>query len=198
MALKETHSSQREWEYKTPPISDLLHLLLQNRHPTGPVNEVWPNVYIGDAHTARNKAVLCDLGITHIVNAADGPHRIDTGPSFYSDIAVQYYGVDAPDSQDFDLSPFFYPTAEFIQGALSQKGKVFVHCARGISRSATLVFAFLMISVRLTLAEAIKAVRKHRNVLPNAGFLSQLCRLDMTLSLERAKTQSPHKSVCDM
>ncbi|KAJ8406737.1 hypothetical protein AAFF_G00296530 [Aldrovandia affinis] len=175
MAVKETHTSPRQREYKTPPIPDLLHLLLKNRHPTGPVNEVWPNVYIGDASTARDKALLSNLGITHILNAADGPGRIDTGASFYSDMAVRYYGVDAPDSRDFDLR------------------KVFVHCARGISRSATLVFAFLMINEKLTLAEAIKTVRKHRNVLPNAGFLSQLCHLDMALSLERERMQDPYK-----
>lgn len=62
-----------------------------------------------------------------------------------------------------------------------------MHCARGISRSAALVLAYLMIRERLPLAEAVVAVRKHRNILPNAGFLSQLCHLDMTLTLERAQ-----------
>lgn len=65
-------------------------------------------------------------------------------------------------------------------------GKVFVHCARGVSRSAALVLAYLMIRERLSLAEAAVAVRKHRNILPNPGFLSQLCYLDMTLALERS------------
>ncbi|KAG9345924.1 hypothetical protein JZ751_007738 [Albula glossodonta] len=183
MAVRETHTSQREYKSKTPPISDLLNLLLKNRHPTGPINEVWPSVYIGNASTARDKTLLLNLGITNILNAADGPHRIDTGANFYSDMAIQYYGVDAPDNCEFDLSPFFYPSAEFIQGALSQKGK-------GISRSATLVFAFLMISEKLTLVEAIKAVCKHRNVLPNAGFLNQLCHLEMTLSLGRERVDN--------
>lgn len=38
-----------ESEYQTPPTCDLLSLLLRNRRPTGAVNEVWPNLYIGDA-----------------------------------------------------------------------------------------------------------------------------------------------------
>ncbi len=63
------------------------------------------------------------LGITHVVNAADGPQHIDTGPYFYKDINIQYHGVEASDCKDFDLSPFFSGTADFIHDALSQKGK---------------------------------------------------------------------------
>ncbi|KPP73737.1 hypothetical protein Z043_107153, partial [Scleropages formosus] len=150
---------------------------------------------------ARDKAVLSNLGITHIVNAADGPHRIRTGASFYRDMSIKYCGVEAADHPDFDLSPFFYPTVEFIQTALCQKGKCFyediilvlVHCAMGVSRSAALVLAFLMISEGLTLVEAIKAVRQHRDVCPNYGFLEQLRRLDMTLCQERRQREEASK-----
>lgn len=72
--------------------------------------------------TAQRKTLLVDLGITHVVNAADGPEHIDTGPRFYKDTSIQYHGVEAPDCKDFDLSPFFTETADFIHGALSQKG----------------------------------------------------------------------------
>lgn len=62
-----------------------------------------------------------------------------------------------------------------------------VHCARGISRSAALVLAYLMLREGLTLVEAVEAVRRHRNILPNAGFLKQLCQLDSALALQREK-----------
>ncbi|KAK2820474.1 hypothetical protein Q5P01_023433 [Channa striata] len=160
-------SAEEESEYQTPPTCDLLSLLLHNRHPTGAVNEVWPNLYIGDAATAQDKGLLADLGITHVVNAAHGPQHIDTGPRFYGDTNILYHGVDAADCKDFDISPFFSETADFIHSALSHKGKVLAHCARGVSRSATLVLAFLMIKERLTLTEAVEAVHRHRNILPN-------------------------------
>lgn len=57
-------------------------------------------------------------------------------------------------------------------------GKVLVHCHVGVSRSATLVLAYLMLKQNLTLVEAICAVKENRGVIPNRGFLRQLIRLD--------------------
>ncbi|XP_058236358.1 dual specificity protein phosphatase 13-like [Hemibagrus wyckioides] len=173
--------------YETPSVAELQDFLLADRHPTGHVNQVWPNVYIGNEVAARDKSMLHSMGITHIVNAASGPPHVNTGPRFYRDMAVDYYGVEADDSTDFVISVFFYPTARFIRAALSNKGKVFVHCLMGVSRSATLVLAFLMICEQLTLREAARVVRQHRDICPNPGFLNQLRHLDMSLVREQKK-----------
>ncbi|KAM9817009.1 LOW QUALITY PROTEIN: dual specificity phosphatase 29-like [Neosynchiropus ocellatus] len=183
-------SGEEALEYQTPPTCELLGLLLKNRRPTGAVNKIWPNLYIGDATTAQNKRLLEDLGVTHVVNAADGAQHISTGPQFYQDTSIEYHGVEASDSRNFDLRPFFTSTADFIHDALKENGTVLVHCARGISRSATLVLAFLMIKEHLTLLEAVLTVREHRNVLPNAGFLEQLQELDVSLIPQRKKTRA--------
>ncbi|XP_064174444.1 dual specificity protein phosphatase 13B-like isoform X3 [Anguilla rostrata] len=71
--------------------------------------------------------------------------------------------------------------------------KVLVHCAMGVSRSATLVLAFLMICENLTLVEAINAVRQHRDICPNAGFLSQLRRLERTLAWDRKNKMGAYR-----
>uniref|UniRef100_A0A8C1BPS5 Dual specificity protein phosphatase n=1 Tax=Cyprinus carpio carpio TaxID=630221 RepID=A0A8C1BPS5_CYPCA len=178
---------KQEVGYETPPICDLLTLLLKNRRPSSAYNEVWPNIYISDATTAKDKTLLRHLGVTHVINAAHGPAHIDTGAGFYTDTNIEYHGMEAPDSRHFHIAPFFYPTASFIHEALSQQrgGKVLVHCARGVSRSATLVLAYLMIYEKLTVAEAVDVVCAHRNILPNAGFLQQLRQLDSNLNLQR-------------
>lgn len=51
----------------------------------------------------------------------------------------------------------------------------------GLSRSSTLVLAYLMIHENMTLVDAIKAVGANRNISPNNGFLEQLRALDTKL-----------------
>uniref|UniRef100_A0A3Q2QF05 Dual specificity protein phosphatase n=1 Tax=Fundulus heteroclitus TaxID=8078 RepID=A0A3Q2QF05_FUNHE len=187
--------SLRDPPYEPPSVSELQAFLLADRRPTGHVNQVWPNVYIGNQVAARDKGALHSLGITHVVNAAHGPpnpsdapcFHVNTGPRFYRDMAVDYYGVEADDATDFILSPYFYPTARYIRAALAMGGRVFVHCLMGVSRSATLVLAFLMIAEGLRLQEAVAAVRQHRDICPNPGFLMQLRGLDISLERERKR-----------
>ncbi|XP_077093150.1 dual specificity protein phosphatase 13B isoform X2 [Siphateles boraxobius] len=174
--------------YETPSVAELQNFLLSDRRSTGHVNQVWPNVV-----AARDKSMLYNTGITHIVNAASGPPHVNTGAHFYREMSIDYYGVEADDSSDFILSVFFYPTARFIRAALSKNGRVFVHCLMGVSRSATLVLAFLMICEDLTLMEAVKSVRQHRDICPNPGFLNQLRHLDMSLVRERKKKLEAYK-----
>ncbi|NWX01708.1 DS13B phosphatase, partial [Caloenas nicobarica] len=173
---------------ETPSMEELRRLLWTHRHPTGHVDEVWPNLYVGDLYVARDKAQLSRMGISHVVDAAAGRFHIDTGPKFYKDLSVDYYGVEAEDNPNFDLSIYFYPVARYIRAALnSPRGKVLVHCAMGISRSATLVLAFLMICEDMSLTDAIQTVRSHRGVCPNSGFLQQLRELDIQLGRRKGR-----------
>jgi len=59
---------------------------------------------------------------------------------------------------------------------------MYVHCAEGISRSATIVLAFLMLKRNMDLMEAVTAIRAKREVFPNNGFLKQLSALEHSLS----------------
>ncbi|XP_034050039.1 dual specificity protein phosphatase 13-like [Thalassophryne amazonica] len=95
---------------------------------------------------------------------------------------VDYFGVPADDSPSFDLSRYFFPSAEYIQKALDTAGaRVFVHCAVGVSRSASLVLAYLMIYHRYSLLDAIYKIKERRWIFPNRGFLKQLNTLEMKL-----------------
>ncbi|XP_014811838.1 PREDICTED: dual specificity protein phosphatase 13 isoform B-like [Calidris pugnax] len=187
-----TSSAGSGASYETPALSDLQRLFWFRGGSDNHVDQVWPNLYLGDAWAARSKTTLQSLNITHILNAADGPYSINTGAKYYKDLQIEYYGVEAFDDPSFDLSIFFYDAANFIGKALNTSGgKVFVHCAMGISRSASLVLAFLMIHENMTLVDALKTVSAHRDICPNSGFLSQLRDLDIKLNEERKGTREP-------
>ncbi|KAG8434961.1 hypothetical protein GDO86_013066 [Hymenochirus boettgeri] len=180
--------------YCTPGAFELERLFWHGAPQYTHVNEVWPNLYIGDEKTALDRYSLEKNGFTHILNAAHGRWNIDTGPEYYSDITVEYYGVEAEDLPRFNLSPFFYPASEFIHNALnSSNSKVLVHCAMGRSRSASLVLAYLMIHKNMTIVDAITQVVKHRCILPNRGFLKQLRELDIQLAVERKESKGTVK-----
>lgn len=70
-------------------------------------------------YAAKDKRTLQAHHITHVLNAADGKFNVNTGPSFYRGTTITYLGVEAFDMSSFDLSPFFYPAANFIKNALS-------------------------------------------------------------------------------
>ncbi|KAM4852706.1 dual specificity protein phosphatase 13B isoform 2-T2 [Thomomys bottae] len=169
--------------YQPPTLASLQRLLWVRRPSTlSHINEVWPNLFLGDAYAARDKNRLVQLGITHVVNVAAGKFQVDTGAKFYRGLPLEYYGIEADDNPFFDLSVYFLPAAQHIQAALSSpRGRVLVHCAMGVSRSATIVLAFLMICENMTLVDAIQTVQAHRDICPNSGFLRQLQVLDNRL-----------------
>ncbi|XP_036784720.2 dual specificity protein phosphatase 13 isoform X8 [Manis pentadactyla] len=183
------HRAVRELPYQPPTLAALQRLLWVRRAATpSHINEVWPSLFLGDAYAARDKNKLAQLGITHIVNVAAGKFQVDTGAKFYRGMPLAYYGIEADDNPFFDLSVYFLPVARYIRTALSvSQGRVLVHCAMGVSRSATVVLAFLMICENMTLVEAIQVVQAHRNICPNSGFLRQLQVLDNRLGRETGR-----------
>ncbi|XP_061083974.1 dual specificity protein phosphatase 13A family protein isoform X2 [Conger conger] len=159
----------------TPPLIALEEILRGGQTSCNHVDEVWPNLFLGDIYG------LWKLGITHVLNAAHGKTCCKGSDDFYG-TTVRYHGVPANDLPTFDLSPYFYPAAEYIHTALTAPGaKVFVHCAVGVSRSASLVLAFLMIHHGFSLVDAIRKVKESRWIFPNGGFLEQLRTLDIDL-----------------
>lgn len=176
-----------EGEYETPECYELEKHLHQGSVAYTHVNEVWPNVYIGDEETARDRHGLQKKGITHVLNAAEGTwNNVDTGADYYSGMDIDYYGVEASDTPSFNMSVYFYSVAEYIDQVLSNPdNKLLVHCVMGRSRSATLFLAYLMICKNMTVAEAIDRVKYYRRIIPNWGFLKQLRELDMRLHDQR-------------
>ncbi|XP_073773991.1 dual specificity phosphatase 29 isoform X1 [Danio rerio] len=184
--------AEDEQDYETPSCYELQKHFSHGGVAYTHVNEVWPGVYIGNEETARDRYKLQTLGITHILNAAEGEwNSVDTGAEYYKDMQIHYYGVTAEDTPTFNISQYFYSAAEYIQQTLSDPhNKLLLHCVMGRSRSATLFLAFLMLQHGMSLLQAVEQLAHRRHICPNWGFLKQLRELDTHLQEERRRTHT--------
>ncbi|RWS26366.1 hypothetical protein B4U80_00010 [Leptotrombidium deliense] len=83
--------------------------------------------------------------------------------------------IEVNDDDNADLYPFFDKVCDTIHTKLRQKKSVLVHCAAGISRSTTLVIAYLMKYEHMKLQDAYALVKLKRTcAYPRDTFLKQL------------------------
>ncbi|XP_035211266.1 dual specificity protein phosphatase 3-like [Stegodyphus dumicola] len=130
--------------------------------------------------SARRKEFLKAVGITHVLNTADGKAfgQVNTGADYYADSNIKYMGLDLIDVPRTRIIDYFGTGINFIDQAVNSGGKILVHCLMGLSRSATIVAAYLMVKKNMTAVEALHTIRKQREVRPNDGFLVQLLQLE--------------------
>ena len=127
---------------------------------------ITPQLFLGNANEAENFNELKMNGITHIVQAMGGM-EIPFPREF------QYKALDLQDIPNENISRYFDETVRWISSAIDNGGKVFVHCWAGISRSTTIVIAFLMYKLCMTMDSAMLMVRRARpQINPNDGFMS--------------------------
>jgi len=120
-------------------------------------------------------AASCVVPDDSFLKLANIKHVISVLP-FRNLSCTQHHIIPIDDHHHDPLLPHFDITYHFIQNALSQnKSGVLVHCAAGISRSSSVVIAYMMKKFEISFEEAKKRVKTKRRVVdPNTGFEIQL------------------------
>jgi hypothetical protein len=143
-------------------------------------------IFLGNRDHAMNREQLQGNNIGHVLNVGgsslypDSFHREKLGLS-----DLRYKCIEADDVESYDISANFDEAMEFIRQARALKdGNILIHCAAGVSRSATIVTAYLMIEMQhRTAASALGYVSERRRIIaPNQGFIKQLLNLEMEIS----------------
>jgi len=164
--------TQSQWQ--TAAIAHLRSATYNDSDPKSrrTANLILPRLYISDFFTARNETEMTKLGITHMISV------MEHTPTGTMPNMVRHF-VPIADRWNANILKYLDGTTEFIRAALAENedNKVLVHCFQGISRSATVVCAYVIAQAAngMTAAEAIDLVREKRNIIcPNDGFRTQL------------------------
>lgn len=153
--------------YKDLLISKMRYYIQPYINTTYSISKITDNVYISDLPTACNKEKLKEDGITHILSTIFG---LDP---FYPD-DFEYKVLPLRDIESEEIEKYIEEGIQFIEDAINNGGKVLVHCSYGISRSASMVIAYLL-KTGMRYNDAFDYVKSKREIIqPNKGFKKKL------------------------
>lgn len=141
-------------------------------------NEIEPLLYLGSVDAFKDAHFMSER-----VHAVISITRIPTEEFNMPPHIVNHLDLCLPDSDDADISQYFEEAHRFIAAHLLEGHGVFVHCTAGVSRSATLVTAYLMMEYKWPLLQALTLVKERRPCIrPNDGFVKQLLELEQQIT----------------
>jgi dual specificity MAP kinase phosphatase len=156
---------------------------------TAVASEILPYLLIGNQRDAANRERLTELGVTHILNVTSQL------PLHFESDGIACKRLAASDSGSQNLKQYFAEAIEFIDDAREANGRVLVHCQAGVSRSPTIVIAYLMARNHQNLCEAFSFVKDRRSIVaPNLNFMGQLLEFDQQ-SVQRSGLCPPSEPV---
>ena len=133
------------------------------------------NVYLGSQKSSVDINKLLELGIGYV---------LILGKGMKGDFdQITYRIIDIDDSLEQNISNCIAGALEFISESQRNNSKVLVHCVSGVSRSASIVIAYIMDKHKLNYDQAFAHVKTRRAVIrPNTNFVQQLSNLQSIVS----------------
>lgn len=134
-------------------------------------------LFVGDRLQAMDMKTLKMYAITHVLNV-NNTCRFVGGSYKYK---IRH--VPLSDYGDDDISTIksskLVKCLDFMDTAKQEKGRILVHCSKGVNRSPTIAIAYLMVREKWSLERAYKHVTGARTqALPHEKYFDQLQLLE--------------------
>ncbi|CAE7765285.1 dusp22b [Symbiodinium sp. CCMP2592] len=140
------------------------------------ISEIGPGLFLGSAKAATSRKALDSRKIRHVL-------VVDTTSSILWPQDFTYKRVKLDDKPTADLVQVLHPSISFISEAQLRRESALVHCTRGVSRSASVVIAYIMVAKGLSYRAARAQVEAKRAAInPNLGFEVQLLHFESLLA----------------
>jgi hypothetical protein len=127
--------------------------------------QILEGLYLGNRESARDLRLLREAGITHVINCAEELPNYHDGQFTYLALKLR--------DPDPNLHQHLASVCAFIDNARQQDGRVLVHCFAAISRSPTVILAYLCHQGHSMEAAAVKLADIVWTA-PDELFLAQL------------------------
>lgn len=152
---------------------------------------ILPGLWIGSIYAATEKKFIEDNNINYVLTVSNDL------PKFSE--SINHLTIPMRDEKDFNIMKYFSKTSQYINEAIfgnenknvtEPKNNILIHCQLGISRSATVVAAFILqkylqdqnsfsrlgINYKFdSVSSVVKFLqRKRPTISPNPGFIKQL------------------------
>lgn len=137
---------------------------------------ILPHLYLGAYESAQCHESLAKNSITHILTVGGGMPSLFLTPSkntATASLKIEYEVFSTiQDITSQNLLSFLPAAFAFIDKGRTQ-GNVLIHCREGVSRSGSLVIAYVMRERGIPLSAALEFVIAQRSMVkPNSGFQS--------------------------
>ncbi|KAH3667286.1 hypothetical protein OGAPHI_002935 [Ogataea philodendri] len=144
---------------------------VQNAYPQGPVCVLDPNLYL---YSEPSITQLIDFDV--IINVAQEITDYTTQMTNKISISgqtIQYYYI--PWTHTSKLVADFPKLTQIIDDALAQNKRVLIHCQCGVSRSASLILAYMMKSKKIGYNEAYNLLKQRAPLIsPNFALIYEV------------------------
>lgn len=148
------------------------------------LSQIQEGLFIGSVAEANNKDLLKTTNVTHVLTIA-----VALSPPYPDDFV--YKVLEVVDRSETDLTVYFDQCYSFIDQAIESGGGVLVHCFMGVSRSVTIVVAYLMRKHGIGFSKAMELVKSRRpQAMPNFGFVSQLQQFEKSIKVHDEASSS--------
>ena len=146
--------------------------------PVMKYSRVTPEIYVGSQYRKAGKRKLESLGIGYCVNMRIEFDSAEHGLALDNYCHLPTIDDDAPTLEHLDEG------VAFIERAVTDGGKVYIHCAGGVGRAPTMAAAYF-ISQGYSLENALGLIRKARPFIsPMPSQIEQLKRFE-AIQLEK-------------
>ena len=187
-------SVKRRCELCKKLVNNFIYKLHYFSHPSQILN--W--IFLGNARNANNIEDIINFRIAYVLNCALEVHDKNLPKH------IKYCHIKLMDTPQTEIIQFLEKALDFIELARKNKKKVLIHCKLGISRSPSILIAYLVKYMNFTTMTALDFIKsKRKQIQPNPGFLLQLSTYERKISKNRvlpkyiSNNQSISKSTAD-